>query len=173
MNIVIREAGLGDEQRLAAVGAATFLEAYAGVLSADDILSHCTTEHSPTVYEDWLVGGEARLWLAEAEEGRAPVGFIVMTPPELPLAGIGPGDREIRRIYVLHRFQGDKVGWRLIKTALDAARRTGRKRMLVGVYGENHAAIAFYRRVGFTVVGERKFRVGQTLHDDLVLAIDL
>ena len=32
-----REAGLGDEARLAAVGAATFLESYAGMLSADDI----------------------------------------------------------------------------------------------------------------------------------------
>jgi ribosomal protein S18 acetylase RimI-like enzyme len=173
MNILIREAGLGDEQRLAAVGAATFLESYAGVLSAEDILSHCATQHSPTVYEDWLIGGEARLWLAEAEEGRAPVGFIVMTPPDLPLPGIGPSDVEIRRVYVLHRFHRDKVGWRLMKTAMDAARRTGRKRVLVGVYGQNHTAITFYKRVGFTVVGERKFRVGETLHDDLVLALDL
>ncbi|HTJ63941.1 MAG TPA: GNAT family N-acetyltransferase [Alphaproteobacteria bacterium] len=173
MNVVIREAGLGDEHRLAAVGAATFLESYAGVLTADDILSHCAVQHAPTLYEDWLIGGEIRLWLAEAEAGGAPVGFVAMTPPDLPLPGIGPGDAEIRRIYVLHRVQGDKVGWRLMKTALDAARRTGRKRMLVGVYGQNHAAIAFYKRVGFTVIGERKFKVGQTLHDDLVLALDL
>jgi len=27
--------------------------------------------------------------------------------------------------------------------------------------------------VGFTVIGERKFRVGAILHDDLVLALDL
>ncbi len=173
MNIVIREAGLGDEARLAVVGAASFLESYAGTLSADDIVSHCETQHAPLVYEDWLIGGEARLWLAEAEAGRAPVGYIVMSSPDLPIGGIGPGDTEIRRIYVLHRFHGDKVGWRLMKTALDAARRTGRTRALVGVYGQNHAAIAFYQRVGFTVIGERKFKVGATLHDDLVLALDL
>jgi ribosomal protein S18 acetylase RimI-like enzyme len=173
MNIVIREAGLGDEHRLAMVGAASFLESYAGVLPVDDIISHCAVQHAPSLYEDWLIGGEARMWLAEAEEGGAPVGYIVMSPPDLPLPGIGPGDAEIRRIYVLHRFHGDKVGWRLMKTALDAARRTGRTRMLVGVYGQNHSAIAFYQRVGFTVIGERKFRVGATLHDDLVLALDL
>jgi len=73
MSIVVREAGLGDEHRLALVGAATFLESYAGVLSGDDIIAHCVTKHSPVVYEDWLIGGEVRIWLAEAEEGRAPV----------------------------------------------------------------------------------------------------
>jgi ribosomal protein S18 acetylase RimI-like enzyme len=173
VTVIIREAGLGDEHRLALVGAATFLESYAGVLPGDDIISHCATKHSPVIYEDWLIGGEARIWLAEAEEGRAPVGYLVMTPPDLPLAGVGPSDAEIRRIYVLHRFHKEKVGWTLMKTALDAARRTGKKSLLVGVYGKNHRAIAFYRRVGFSVVGERRFQVGATMHDDLILALDL
>lgn len=172
MRIVLREAGLGDEHRLALVGAATFLESYAGVLPGDDIIAHCATKHSPVVYEDWLIGGEARIWLAEAEEGRAPVGYAVMTLPDLPLPN-SPEDAEIRRIYVLHRFHKEKVGWALMKTALDAARRTGKRRMLVGVYGKNERAIAFYKRVGFSVVGERKFQVGATVHDDLILVLDL
>lgn len=172
-NVIVREAGLGDEHRLAAVGAAAFLESYAGILSGDDILAHCGVHHAASVYEDWLLGGEARLWLAEAAEGRAPVGYLVMTPPDLPLADIGPGDVEIKRIYVLHRFHGDRVGWSLMKAALDAARRTGKKRALVGVYGKNDSAIAFYKRVRFSVVGKRKFQVGTTLHDDLILALDL
>ncbi|MDB5394525.1 MAG: family N-acetyltransferase [Rhodospirillales bacterium] len=173
MSVILREAGLGDEHRLAAVGAATFLESYAGTLSGDDILTHCDTQHAATLYEDWLIGGEVRMWLAEAAEGRAPVGYVVMSPPDLPPANILPGDVEIRRIYVLHRFHGERVGWSLITTALDAARRTGRKRALVGVYGKNDSAIAFYKRVGFKVIGERKFRVGTTVHDDLILALDI
>lgn len=173
MDIVIREAGLGDEQRLALVGAATFLESYAGTLPGDDIIAHCATQHAPAIYEDWLLGGEARIWLAEAEAGRAPIGFLVMTPPDIPLPGLGESDVEIRRIYVLHRFHGGAVGWRLMKSALDAARRTGKRRAVVGVYGKNDPAIAFYQRVGFTLFGERKFQVGATIHDDLVLAMEL
>jgi ribosomal protein S18 acetylase RimI-like enzyme len=173
VSIAIREAGLGDEHRLALVGAATFLDSYAGILPGDDIISHCAAKHSAIVYEDWLIGGEARIWLAEAQEGRAPVGYAVMTPPDLPLPNAGPGDAEMRRIYVLHRFHKEKVGWSLMKAALDAARRTGKRRMLVGVYGRNERAIAFYKRVGFSVVGERKFQVGATVHDDLILALDL
>jgi ribosomal protein S18 acetylase RimI-like enzyme len=173
MSVVVREGGLGDEHRLALVGAATFLESYAGVLPGDDIISHCVVKHAPVVYEDWLLGGEARIWLAEAGDGRAPVGYLVMAPPDLPLPGAGPSDAEIRRIYVLHRFQREKVGWTLMKTALDAARRTGKRRMLIGVYGKNDRAIAFYTRVGFSVVGDRKFKVGATVHDDLILALNL
>jgi len=172
VSIAIREAGLGDEHRLALVGAATFLESYAGVLPGDDIIAHCATKHAPMIYEDWLIGGEARIWLAEAEQGRAPVGYAVMALPDLPLP-TGPDDAELRRIYVLHRFHKEKVGWALMKTALDAARRTGRRRMLVGVYGKNERAIAFYKRVGFVVVGERQFQVGAMLHDDLILALAL
>ena len=61
----------------------------------------------------------------------------------------------------------------MISYPLLVIRRTGKTRMLVGVYGQNHAAIAFYKRVGFSVVGERKFQVGATLHDDLILALAL
>ena len=171
--VILREAGLGDEHRLAAIGAATFLESYAGTLSGDDILAHCAVQHAANHYEDWLLGGAARIWLAEAAEGHAPVGYVVMTPPVLPPLEPRPGDAEIRRIYVLHRFHKEKVGWSLMKTALDAARRTGKTRMLVGVYGKNDPAIAFYKRVGFTVVGERKFTVATTVYDDFVLALDL
>jgi ribosomal protein S18 acetylase RimI-like enzyme len=173
VSVIVRPAGLGDKHRLAAVGAATFLESYAGTLTGDDILAHCAVHHAATLYEDWLISGEVRMWLAEASEGRAPVGYIVMSPPDLPPSSVRPGDTEIRRIYVLHRFQGEGVGWSLMTTALDAARRTGKKRALVGVYGRNESAIAFYKRVGFTVIGERKFQVGTTVHDDLVLALDL
>jgi ribosomal protein S18 acetylase RimI-like enzyme len=173
VSILIRQAGFGDDHRLALLGAATFLESYAGVLPGDDIIAHCAAKHSAAVYEDWLIGGEARIWLAEVEQGRAPVGYLVMTPPDVPLPGAGQSDAEIRRIYVLHRFHKEKVGWTLMKTAISAARRTGKTRMLVGVYGKNDRAIAFYERVGFSVVGERKFQVGATVHDDLILALDL
>lgn len=43
MSVTIRPCVAGDEAALALVGQATFLETYAGVLPAGDILSHCKT----------------------------------------------------------------------------------------------------------------------------------
>ena len=79
-------------------------------------------------------------------------------------------DLEIKRIYLLSRFQGSGVGARLMAVALDAARAAGATRILLGVYGDNAAAIAFYARQGFTRAGVRKFLVGANTYDDLVLA---
>jgi ribosomal protein S18 acetylase RimI-like enzyme len=170
MTVTVRPAAPGDAGRLAAIGQASFLEAFAGDLGGDDILAHCAVQHAVTLYEGWLADGAKRLWLAEAEGG-APVGYAVSAPPDLPLPDLGPHDIEVKRIYVLHRFHGGGVGWRLMQAALDEARRVGRRRALLGVYSGNAQAIAFYERVGFRRVGERKFRVGETWCDDFIFGM--
>ncbi|MFN3515157.1 MAG: GNAT family N-acetyltransferase [Phenylobacterium sp.] len=169
MDIRIRRCEAGDEQALALVGAATFLETYAGVLPGADILAHCRTEHSEGLYADWLTRRGYSLWLAEAEEGGAPVGYAALTPPDLPVP-TGEKDIELKRIYLLNRFHGSGLGARLMTTAMDKAAKTGFTRMLLGVFGGNSRAIAFYARQGYAEAGVRKFRVGSNEYDDLVLA---
>jgi GNAT superfamily N-acetyltransferase len=172
LKAVIREAGASDAERLSLVGRATFLETFAGILDEDAILGHCRTKHGPEVYAGWLADGESRLWLAEAEPGRAPVGFAVLTEPDLPEARPEPGDVEIRRIYLLSRFQGGGLGRALMEVALDAARATGKRRVVLGAYREN-PVVPFYERFGFAVIGERRFQVGPRTYDDVVLALTL
>jgi ribosomal protein S18 acetylase RimI-like enzyme len=172
-DIGIRAGTAGDEQALSAVGKASFLEAFAGVLDGDDILAHCESQHAPAVYSDWLANGAMRIWLAEVSPGRAPIGYLVLAPATLPIAEPRAGDLEIKRIYLLHRFQGQNVGKRLMAAALADARSRGAGRLLLGVYAANHDALAFYRRCGFGQIGQRTFRVGDTDYDDVILAMDL
>jgi GNAT superfamily N-acetyltransferase len=172
MNVRIRPAEPGDEKRLALVGAATFLEAFAGVLPGDDIMLHCARRHSAGVYAKWLARQEAGLWLAEVDPGEAPVGYAVLDDPDLPIH-LRPDDIEVKRVYLLHRFQGGGAGFALMQAGLDWARGRGKRRALLGVYNRNVTAITFYRRLGFRLIGERKFRVGKSWHDDSVMALDL
>ncbi|MGH3423009.1 MAG: GNAT family N-acetyltransferase, partial [Streptosporangiaceae bacterium] len=90
-----------------------------------------------------------------------------------PLAGITPDELEIKRIYLLHRFQGGGLGARLMNTARDHARARGCRRLLLGVYGGNTAAIGFYERLGYQRAGQRVFQVGQSTYDDEILALHL
>jgi ribosomal protein S18 acetylase RimI-like enzyme len=60
-----------------------------------------------------------------------------------------------------------------MSTALDAARAEGRARALLGVYAGNIRAVAFYERVGFRRIGERRFRVGENWCDDFIFAMPL
>ncbi len=168
--ITIRKCIPGDETALSLVGRATFLEAFAGVISGHDILGHCGRQHAPEKYAAWLGDPSAHLWLAEVEPGRAPVGFLVLTAPDLPLPDLGSGDIEVKRVYVLHRFQGHGLGARLMAEANAQAAADGRRRLLLGVYSKNNAAISFYEKLGYQKVGRRSFQVGGNVYEDFVLA---
>ncbi|OFA01346.1 protease synthase and sporulation negative regulatory protein PAI 1 [Janthinobacterium sp. HH107] len=171
--IAIRPCVKGDEQALALVGQATFLEAFAGILDGADVIAHCQRQHDAQLYRDWLALPAMRLWLAEAMPGGAPVGYLVLSPASLPVADPRPDDLEIKRIYLLHRFQGRRVGQRLMQAALSQARAGGAGRVLLGVYAENHDALAFYARCGFAQVGRRTFRVGRTDYQDVILGMTM
>lgn len=172
MEIDIRTCGPGDAGSLALVGQATFLETYATVLPAADIVAHCRHEHGEARYAGWLGKPRYDFWGAGIAGLGGLVGYVMLCPPDLPLA-TGDGDLEIKRIYLLSKFQGGGVGARLMGVATEAARAAGAKRLWLGVYGENASAIAFYARQGFTQAGVRKFQVGANTYDDLVLARDL
>lgn len=173
MKIHVRVCGPGDDQALALVGKATFLEAFAGVLSAEDILAHCATQHAPDIYKEWLTDPRARTWLAEIDPGNAPVGYLVVAPASLPLPDLSHDDVEVKRIYLLPAVQGSGVGVRLMNEAVTFAALAGSRRLLLGVYEKNDRAIAFYERFGFTRVGTRRFRVGHNDYDDLILGFNI
>lgn len=164
----VRRALPADAARLSLLGRATFLESYAHLLPVEDILEHAEKQHAPGRYADWLANSSCHCWLAEAAGG-APVGYLVGTPPDLPLPDMDPRDLEVRRVYVLHRFQGLGLGRWLMDEALTSAAAAGYRRILLGVYSRNEHALAFYARLGFTQVGTREFRVGAHDYHDYIL----
>jgi len=170
MDVSIRRASQADAQEAALIGSATFLETFAGVIRGADVVAHCASAHAVAVYDSLLTSADAAVWLAESDDGGAPVGYAVLTRPDLPVRDPHPDDLEIKRIYVLSRFHGSGVGPRLMDAALDEAKRRGGRRMLLGVYGQNARALAFYAKLGFTRIGERQFQVGANTYGDYILA---
>jgi ribosomal protein S18 acetylase RimI-like enzyme len=165
----VRRAAPDDAQALSLLGAATFLESYAHLLPVTDILLHVARQHTAEVYARWLADPACGCWIAEHLPGSAPVGYLIAAPPDLPLPDADGDDWEIRRIYVLHRFHRTGLGRRLMQEVQEAARAAGKRRLLLGVYSRNEAALAFYVRQGFTRVGTRSFRVGASDYHDYIL----
>ena len=161
----IRRAGIGDTDALALVGCATFLDAYAGAIDGAGLIEHCLHQHSPAAYRSYLESG-AEAWLVELAPGGAPIGYALACEPELEQAQAG--DWELKRIYVLSRFQGTGVSAALLDAVLSKAQ--DRRRLLLGVKNDNHRALRFYRKHGFIDAGTRTFQVGAQRYDDLVLA---
>lgn len=171
--ITLRRCEPGDEQSLSMVGQASFLEAFAGVIDGADILRHCLKEHTVEKYAAWLRDQNTRIWIAEAAPGRAPIGYLVLTMPDLPLMDISPRDLEVKRIYLLHRFHGSGTGARLMEEARSFAESIGAPRLLLGVYAQNAKAISFYERLGYERIGTREFQVGANTYHDLIFALTL
>ncbi len=161
----VREAGPDDAAALALVGAATFLETFAGILDGGAVVAHCAAQHSEAAYRTYFASG-ARAWLAEAQPGGAPIGFALIGTPDL--AAAAAGDIELKRIYALSRFHRSGMGAALMDRAVAAAE--GHRRLLLGVYADNARALAFYRKQGFADLAVRQFNVGGKLYDDVVLA---
>ncbi len=166
----IRRATADHADALALVGAATFLESYALSLPGGDIVRHCAKAHAREVYAAWLSDPACAVWVAEVGEGTV-VGFAVLTPCDLPDSL--PDDLELRRLYLLSRFQGLGTGRALVEAAASEAALRGARRLTLGVYGENAAALAFYARLGFERIGTRDFQVGAKLCSDYVLGLSL
>ncbi|MGE4429175.1 MAG: N-acetyltransferase family protein [Sphingobium sp.] len=163
----LRPAGIEDAEQLSLIGAATFLESFAGIIGGQAITAHCLHAHGAQAYRDSLADGD-KAWIAGIEPGGAPIGYALLTAPDLP--GAQAGDLELKRIYTLSRFHGGGLGAGLMQAAVDAATAEGAGRLLLGVNARNDRALAFYRKQGFARIAERQFNVGGQMCDDFVLA---
>ena len=166
--VTIREARESDADRLALIGSATFLETFAGILGGSAIVEHCKHRHSADFYSSALRSG-CRAFLAEMEPDAAPVGFLLLGPPDLP--GATDGDLELKRIYLLSSLHGSGNGAALLETAVAAAQRF--RRLVLGVFSGNDRARRFYERQGFVPIAMRKFDVGGVGYDDTVYAREI
>lgn len=165
----VRAAHAEDADALSLIASASFLDTYAGSLDGADLVAHCLTKNTREVFAAWIGDPGSVVTLGEIEPRHAPVGYTVLTAPDLPVAP-EPGDIELRRIYALSRMHGSGLGPALMERALADAARLGRRRVLLGVWGQNVRAHCFYERQDFARIGTRQFRVGSVVHDDFVYA---
>ena len=165
-DFTIRAAGPADGDALSLVARTTFHETFAGTLSGADIVRHCRENYTP---DSFLTGTS---WLAEEDRG-APIGYALTTAPDLPEIDVRDGDVEVKKIYVLSRWHGTGVGSALMDAVSERARVEGAGRLLLGVYARNGRAIRFYQKSGFAIGGTRRYLVGDTYYDDVIMVRDL
>jgi diamine N-acetyltransferase len=168
----LRRASPEDAPAAALVAASTFLETFAGLLPGPDIVLHVARKSSAEQFQAWAADPSSRVTLAELERGAAPIGYSVLTAPDLPLQ-TGSEDVELRRIYTMSRFHGQGLGPELMARAAEDARTLGKKRLWLGVFAGNARARTFYEKQGFRLAGERRFLVGSNWFDDVMYARDL
>lgn len=164
---ILRRATAQDAPKLALLGAATFLVAFASDHPGDALLDHCAGEHSAERYAAWLSQPDYAFWLIETPLG-APIGYAMLCPPELDIEP-EPNSLELKRIYTLPGWQDAGLGRRLMNVAVDEARARGATTLYLCVYTVNVNAQRFYARFGFEQVGQQQFMTGSVPFTDWIL----
>ena len=163
MTAAIRRAVHADAEALAELGASTFIESFGHLYGPEDLQAFLDESHSAAAYAKVLANPDYALWIAErpAQKGmpRA-IGYAQAGPCGLPHADVGPGDGELKRLYLRRSEQNDGVGRALMDTAMAWLERDGPRTLWISVWSENLGAQRFYARHGFRFAGEYEFPVG-------------
>lgn len=163
----LRRATPMDADMLAALGAATFTEAFGHLYTQEDLRAFLAESHSVGAWTRTLADSTRAIWVAELDG--APVGFIVAGACKLPVENREPDAGEIQMLYVLSRHHNLRLGSRLMDAGLEWLEAQGRTPLYIGVWSENFGAQRFYERRGFRKFGEYGFKVGKTVDREFIL----
>lgn len=164
-----RAAEAKDAEALSALGAATFLASFAHDHPGPALLTHMRDAHSQAYYRAALSDPAQALLIGETSL-EAPVGYMMLTPPDLPTQTDPAHDIELKRLYLLPGWHGGGHGDHAMTLAIAEARARGASRLLLAVYPQNERARRFYARHGFEEIGETVFMVGDMPFRDLIYA---
>jgi ribosomal protein S18 acetylase RimI-like enzyme len=168
MAISIRAATLDDVALVSELATVTFrqtfVEDFRMPYSESDVATFVRDAYGADALLKYFADPAFRHFIAEVD-GRA-VGYALVGPNGLPHDEHRPEDGELKRIYVLRDAQGSGAGRALLDAALGWL---GGRRIWIGVWSGNLRAQRVYEKRGFVKVGEYKFRVGETLDDEIIL----
>ena len=80
---------------------------------------------------------------------------------------------ELERIYVLHQFQGKKIGQWMLDRIKELAFRKGKSCLWLGVWQKNTKAIKFYEKHGFSKFDTHPYYIGKDKQTDWLMRFDL
>lgn len=164
----LRSALPSDAALLAELASQTFQETFEGLYSEADLRAFLLSAYGEGLQTGELADPGWRTFVLEAQ-GRL-LGFAQLVL-DSPLHGKVPdGAAELRRIYVLREALGQGLGARLLERVLEVAKAEGAPALWLGVWEHNDRAQAFYRKYGFSRVGEHTFMVGTRADTDHLLA---
>lgn len=168
MHITLRPARIEDAAALAELGRITFCQNFAHLYTEQNLQGFLEGNYAPKLQAEEIAHPENHITLAVDGEG-ALVGYAKSGRCKLPVDAPAQPSYELHRLYLLPEAQGSGAGAALMQDALDYFRAAGAASVYIGVWAENHRAQAFYKRFGFTQVGEYHFMVGDHADDEFIL----
>jgi ribosomal protein S18 acetylase RimI-like enzyme len=163
----IRTATAIDAEMLTELAWRTFYDAFGPMNSPENMEIYRGQNFTLQIFSAQLADPRATFLIAEIEA--APVAFAKLYGGDVPDCVRGFAPIEIERFYVDQQFHGKGVAQTLMQACFDRARQSGHGTVYLGVWEDNHRAIAFYRKLGFEIVGSHVFHMGDEAQNDILM----
>jgi len=165
--MIVRRAAASDAAALSELAEATFRATFGPHNAAADVEAHCVRAFSEDAQSREIADVDALTLLADVDG--AQVGFAQLRWPSAPACVPGKRPGEIHRLYVRADHHGQGVAQDLMNASIREMAARGSDMIWLGVWEENRRAIAFYRKFGFTPVGDHIFMFGSDPQRDIVM----
>ena len=160
MTVLVRRWTRADLPAIQGLLLETWLDAYGSFIPRADLAGYLDTQYSQAKLEGLLADQDVTGLVAERDGALAGYAKLFHNRPEQRLY--------VHQLYVLPAKQGLGLGHRLMACAEERARELGTDRIWLGVMVKNTQALAWYRKMGYTVTETSPFVMGSTTVDHYI-----
>ncbi|MEK0423373.1 MAG: hypothetical protein RLZ95_1283 [Bacteroidota bacterium] len=170
-DITIYKVSLQDVEALQAIGRVTFSQTFSEHNNAEDMEAYLKTSYAIEKLTAEINNPESEFYFAKENENI--IGYLKINTGKAQTEIKNLDAFEIERIYVDQAYLGKKIGQILFQKALQLAKQKKAAYVWLGVWEENHRAIAFYKKNGFVPFDKHIFKLGNDEQTDIMMKLDL
>jgi diamine N-acetyltransferase len=169
--IIIRRAQLHDVKLLTDLGREAFVQAFGHLNSPENMNRYLEGSFSEDIIKNELCTIYSTFHILSIEN--EPAGYARLLGHNAEACVKANKPIELVRFYLLQKWVGRGVAGQLMQECLNEAARNEYDVIWLGVWTENHRAVAFYKKWGFDVVGTHSFWLGDDEQTDYIMARQL
>ena len=170
-NFTIRAINLNDLKALQSISKQTFTETFASSNTKENMDKYLEEALSLEKLTEELSNPNSFFYFIE--DNHNPIGYLKLNMGASQTELNDNSALEIERIYVTQAYQGKKVGQQLYEKAIQVAKEKGVEYIWLGVWEENHKAIQFYTKNGFTPFDKHIFILGDESQTDIMMKLPI
>ncbi|KIA97881.1 GNAT family acetyltransferase [Flavobacterium sp. KMS] len=170
-SIILEKVTIADIEKLQNIGRQTFLETFSLPNTEENMNNYLSSSFAFDKLKKEIENPDSKFFFAVLNN--EVIGYLKVNSGKAQTELGDNNALEIERIYVSKEFLGKKVGQLLYDKALQIAKEKNVGYVWLGVWEENHRALAFYKKNGFVEFDKHIFKLGNDPQTDIMMKLTL
>src|SRR6185503_2382758 len=149
-----------DATLLSQIGTQSFIESHGHSAAEEDINKYINEAYNSHSLHDELSDPQNIYYIIFENNEAAGFSKIILNSPYKDISA--KKVTKLERIYLLKEFYGLNLGMELMNFNIQLSKNNDQAGMWLFTWKENQRAIAFYKKLGFEIIGSADFRLTPT-----------